>query len=120
MYKRWLRGAEQALRLSTRGHTPASRSRYFVNSALEFGRRRLRFPASGRRRQSYDSMLHAFAKRISPSRMRRAASVRVKQVKAKLVADFRENLAISVSTVGLQRRKLLVRKLNSVSYLSPV
>lgn len=98
----------------------ASRSRYSVNSALEFGRRRMRFPASGRRRQSYDSMLHAFAKRISPSRLRRAASLRFKQVKVRLGADFRENLVTVVSTAGLHRRKLLVRKLNSVSYLSPI
>lgn len=99
---------------------PASRSRYSVNTALEFGRRRLRFPAAGRRRQSYDSMLHAFAKRISPARIRRAASLRFKRVRVNLAADFRENLVTSASTAGLQRRKLLCRKLNSVAYLSPV
>ena len=58
------------------GYTPTKRSRYTENVATVFGRRRVRFPASGRRRRSYDALLHAFAKKISPSRFRRVSKLR--------------------------------------------
>lgn len=75
-YKRWLAGAEGMLKRSRLGYIPTSRSRYTDNVATSYGRQRIRFPASGRRRKSYDSLLHAFAKKVSPSRFRRTSKLR--------------------------------------------
>jgi len=76
VYKRWLSGVEGMFKRTQDGYTPTNRSRYTDNVATTFGRRRVRFPASGRRRRSYDSLLHAFAKKISPSRFRRTSKLR--------------------------------------------
>jgi hypothetical protein len=75
-YKRWLAGAEGILKRPQLGYTPTSRSRYTDNVATSYGRQHIRFPASGRRRKSYDSLLHAFAKKVSPSRFRRTSKFR--------------------------------------------
>lgn len=91
VYKRWLAGVEGASKRSQLGYTPASRSRYTDNVSTAFGRRRARFPASGRRRKSYDSLLHAFAKKISPSRFRRASRLRFAHITPELSDDFKEN-----------------------------
>lgn len=76
VYKRWLAGVEGMLKRTQIGYTPTKRSRYTENVATTYGRYRVRFPASGRRRKSYDSLLHAFAKKVSPGRFRRAAKLR--------------------------------------------
>jgi hypothetical protein len=76
VYKRWLSGVEGMFKRTQGGYAPTSRSRYTDNTATAFGRRRVRFPASGRRRRSYDSLLHAFAKKISPSCFRRVSKTR--------------------------------------------
>lgn len=84
-----------------------------------YGRSRRRFPASGRRKQSYDSMLHAFTKRVSPPRFRRAAVTRFRCIQPKTVRDSKVNR----STYELTRRRRLQRRiahtLSRIAYLSP-
>lgn len=75
-YKRWLSGVEGKLKRTQVIYTPMARSRYTENVSTIYGRHRLRFPASGRRRRSYDSLLHAFAKKVSPGRFRRVSKLR--------------------------------------------
>lgn len=100
------------------GYTPTVRSRYTANVAVVFGRRRARFPASGRRHKSYDSLLHAFAKKTAPARLRRAAVLRFKRVSPHLSGDFRENLLASNVLSGIGRRRALARNLSTAAYLS--
>lgn len=84
-----------------------------------YGRSRRRFPASGRRKQSYDSMLHAFTKRVSPSRFSRASVTRFQRIQPKTVRDSKVNRR----TYELTRRRRLQRRmahtLSRVTYLSP-
>ena len=100
------------------GYTPAVRSRYTANVAVVFGRRRTRFPGSGRRRKAYDSLLHSFAKKAAPARLRRAAVLRFKRVAPRLSGDFRENLLVSNALSGLNHRRALARNLSAAAYLS--
>jgi hypothetical protein len=87
--KHWLRGAERLLQRSQLGYTPPSRSRYTSSASVAFGRRRVRFPASGRRKGSYDSLLHAFVKRTSAARFRRVSPLKFTRVAPQECADFR-------------------------------
>lgn len=116
--KHWLRGAERLLRRSQLGYTPPGRSRYTSAASVAFGRRRVRFPASGRRRGSFDSLLHAFVKRTSPARFRRASALRFKAATPRVRGDFRWNLLTTANSRGAARRRVLVQKLATTAYLS--
>lgn len=118
LYRRWLQGVEGAMKRSRAGYIPTSRSRYTANVALLFGRRRARFPASGRRRKSFDSLLHAFSKKVGPAHLRRAAALRFIRATPTLAYDFRENLLTIAANRGLNRRRRLARELSSLGYLS--
>jgi ribosomal protein S4 len=118
LYKRWLSGISGALKRSQGGYTPTSRSRYTKNVAIAFGRRRVRFPASGRRRKSYDSLLHAFAKKVGPARFRRATVLRFQRPTPNQTSDFRETLIASSALYGLGRRRKTAQALSHVSYFS--
>jgi ribosomal protein S4 len=119
IYKRWLAGVESALKRTQTTYTPTKRSRYTENVSTNFGRRRTRFPASGRRRKSYDSLLHAFAKKVSPGRFRRAAKLRFRWAHPKLSGNFQENIATLTPMFGSNRRRHTAKKLTAVAYLSP-
>jgi len=86
--------------------------------ATSYGRQRVRFPASGRRRKSYDSLLHAFAKKVSPSRFRRTSKLRFHWATPKLSTDFQENVSALAPLFGSNRRQYLAQKLSTVAYLS--
>lgn len=118
LYKRWLRGAEHFLQRAQQGYIPTSRSRYSPNLALDFGRTRLRFPASGRRKRSFDSMLHAFVKRVGPSRFRRAATLRFVRSRPQHNADFRVARLSTCVESALKRQRALIRKLGKIATLS--
>jgi len=118
-YKRWLAGAEGMLKRHQPGYTPTSRSRYTDNVATNYGRQRVRFPASGRRRKSYDSLLHAFAKKVSSSRLRRTSKLRFQWARPQLSTNFQENVSALTPLFGSNRRQYLAQKLSSVAYLSP-
>lgn len=118
LYRRWLQGVEGAVKRPRVGYVPTSRSRYTANVAIMFGRRRSRFPAAGRRRKSYESLLHAFVKKVAPARFRRISTTQFKRAAPKVVRDFRENLLTIVSPAGVTRRRALARAVSSPSYLS--
>lgn len=84
-----------------------------------YGRTRRRFPASGRRKQSYDSMLHAFAKRTSPSRFRRAAVTRFKRIHPKLTRDSKFNRRMYELSRRRRVQRTIAHTLSRVAYLSP-
>lgn len=105
-------------RRSQLGYIPTSRSHYTDNVAIAFGRRRVRFPASGRRKKSYDSLLHAFAKKVSPSRFRRVSSLRFIRAVPDLASDFKENLVAFTPLFGALRRRRTADSLSSGAYLS--
>jgi len=113
-----LHGVEGASKRTQVGYTPTVRSRYTANVAVTFGRRRARFPGSGRRRRSYDSLLHAFAKKAAPARLRRVAVLRFKRVSPRLSGDFRENLIANNATAGTNRRSAFAQNLAVAAYLS--
>lgn len=106
------------LKRTQHGYTPTNRSRYSENAATTFGRRRARFPASGRRRKSYDSLLHAFAKKIGPARFRRVSKLRFRWVAPRLSATFQENLNVLTPLFGANRRRQTAIGLSGVAYLS--
>lgn len=116
--KHWLRGAERLLRRSQLGYTPPSRSRYVSPASISFGRRRVRFPASGRRKGSYDSLLHSFVKRTAPARFRRVSPLRFTPAAIHGRGDFRWNLLVGASTRGDVRRRMLAQKVSCAAYLS--
>lgn len=118
LYKHWLRGVEGDVKRSQTGYTPVSRSRYTSNVATMFGRRRVRFPASGRRKKSYDSLLHAFAKKVSPARFRRVSSLRFVRALPVLAPDFRENLITLTPLHGALRRRRTASQAMNSAYLS--
>lgn len=99
-------------------HTAPIRNRYEKNYAIDFGRRRLRFPAAGRRKRSYDSLLQVFAKKTSPSRFRRAAITRFPRPAPRLANDYRQNQRLLRSHRVLRQRRALARKFGRVAYLS--
>jgi hypothetical protein len=84
-----------------------------------YGRSRRRFPAAGRRKQSYDSTLHAFAKRVSPSRFRLAAVTRFKRVKPKIWRDSKANRRIYELTRKRRLQRKIAHTLSRAAYLSP-
>jgi hypothetical protein len=84
-----------------------------------YGRSRRRFPAAGRRRQSYDSMLHAFIKRAGPSRARRVSTFRFEPLRAAAHKDYKLNITSYEASRALRRHKLLARKLGRTGYASP-
>jgi hypothetical protein len=118
LYRKWLGGAEGVLKKVQAGYTATVRSRYTYNAAIAFGRRRVRFPASGRRRKSYDSLLHAFSKKIAPPQFRRVSKLRFVRVLPKPTHDYRERLFATGAYCGLNRRRRLAQELSVVSYLS--
>jgi hypothetical protein len=118
LYKQWLGGAEGALKKVQTGYTATVRSRYTYNAATAFGRRRVRFPASGRRRKSYDSLLHSFSRKIAPAQFRRVSKLRFLRVIPKPTHDYREKLFATGVYCGLNRRRRLAQRLSAVGYLS--
>ena len=118
LYKRWLHGATRYLRKTQKGYMPPTRNRYDKHCALDLERRRPRFPAAGRRRRSYDSLLHSFAKKTSPSRFRRASSLKFQPIYPSLSDDaHRDQLTLALGRALCQRRSL-AHKLNRTAYLS--
>jgi len=83
-----------------------------------FGRNQRRFPAAGRRRHSYDAMLHAFARRSAPAGFRRVNNLRFKQLTGKIDAGYKTNLRLHELTPLHRRQRTLTRKLGLVTYLS--
>ena len=86
---------------------------------INYGRGRRRFPASGRRKQSYDSMLHAFAKRIAPSRFRLPAVTRFQRIRPKMSRDSKMNRRVYALTRHRRLQREIARTLSRVAYLSP-
>lgn len=119
LYKRWLRGAERYLRRSQLGYSPTTHDHGILKRTVSLGRRRTRFPASGRRRASYDSMLHAFTKRRSSSRFRRVAATRFLAVVPLITGEFKFNQAVYEHNRTLRRRRRLSQRLGRVAYLAP-
>jgi hypothetical protein len=117
LYKCWLQGASRFLHRSQVGYTPTAYGRYLKISAESFGRRRLRFPGAGRG-PVFESVLHAFARRTSPSSYRRASTLKFKRVTAEAISDFREKLIVNMLGCRLRRQRLHARKLISNAYLS--
>jgi hypothetical protein len=101
------------------GRLPPHHRRGGDRRMTAYGRTRRRFPASGRRKQSYDSMLHAFAKRTSPSRFRRAAVTRFKKVYPKLARDSKVNRRVYELTRRRRLQRTIAHRLSRVAYLSP-
>lgn len=104
-----------------RGRTsylPPKYSRGGTSLIVNFGCNRRRFPAAGRRRHSYDSMLHAFAKRVAPSCFRQISSLRFKRVAGQIDMHFKVNLRVYELPRALRRQRNLTQKLNRVAYLS--
>jgi len=118
LYKRWLHGAARYLRKTQKGYMPPIRNRYDGHCALDLGRRRPRFPAAGRRRRSYDSLLHSFAKKTSPSRFRRVSSLKFQPIYPGLSNDARRDQLVLTLGRALRQRRALSRKLNRTAYLS--
>jgi hypothetical protein len=97
---------------------PPLRNRYDKHCAIDLGHRRPRFPAAGRRRRTYDSLLHSFAKKTSPSRFRRVSTLKFQAIYPGLSSDARrDQLDLMLGRV-LRQRRALSRKLNRVAYLS--
>lgn len=115
-----MRGAEKYLKHGRTGYLPPKHNRGGSGLIVNFGRNRRRFPASGRRRHSYDATLHAFARRTAPSRFRKVTALRFKLLKAKLTTDSKVNLAVYELTRATRRQRNLARKLGRVAYLSPI
>ena len=113
-----MQGVEGAAKRPRAGYIPTSRGLYTTNVAINFGPRRARFPASGRRRKSYDSLLHAFAKKTGPSRFRRSSVLRFKRAVPRIKPDFREHLLKTFTSSNLNRRRSLLLLLSGSSYLS--
>ena len=111
LYKRWLHGAGYFLQQTQQSYIPTSRSRYSLNLALDFGRSRMRFPASGRRKRSFDSMLHVFVKRSGPSRFRRTANLRFVRLRPQHTTDFRTVRLSTAAGSALTRQRALIKKL---------
>jgi hypothetical protein len=101
------------------GYLPPTHNRYDHSHLLTIGRRRTRFPASGRRRKSYDSLLHAFTRRTRPAQFRRVGVTSFVQPRPIATGDFKTNLVLSELGNTTRRRRVLSRKLGGVSYLSP-
>jgi len=114
-----LHGAERYLKRSRVGRLPPRHRRGGDHRLTEYGRARRRFPASGRRKQSYDSMLHAFAKRTSPSQFRRAAVTRFQRVLPKVVRDSKLNNRTYELTRSRRIQRRIAHTLSRVAYLSP-
>lgn len=106
------------MRSAQREYIPVSRSRYSPNFAINFGRSRMRFPAAGRRKRSFDSMLHAFAKRTSPAQFRRAGALRFVRPLLRRTVDYRESRLLTAVSASLQRQRFLSKKLNKTSTLT--
>ena len=87
---------------------------------INYGRGRRRFPASGRRKQSYDSTLHAFAKRTSPSRFRSTASTRFQRIRPKTEHDSKVNRRAYELTHSRRLQRKFAHAASRVAYLSPV
>ncbi len=87
---------------------------------INYGRGRRRFPASGRRRKTYESTLHAFVKRVVPSRFRRASVMRFQRIRF----STRKGAKVTRHTYELTRARRLQRTIaqtvGRVSYLSPI
>lgn len=113
-----MRGAERYLKRGRTSYLPPKYGRGGTSLIVNFGRNRRRFPAAGRRRHSYDSMLHAFAKRTAPSRFRQISSRGFKRVSGLIGTHFKINLRTYELPRALRRQRNLAQKLNRVTYLS--
>lgn len=65
-------------------------------------------------------MLHAFAKKASPARFRRASTMRFMRAHPKRAGDFREILMLTSANSALRRQRRLVRALNLSAPLSRI
>jgi hypothetical protein len=63
-------------------------------------------------------MLHAFAKRVGPSKFRRAATLKFVRALPRLSGDFRENVSATAVNALLRRQRTLARRLSAVSAFS--
>jgi len=63
-------------------------------------------------------MLHAFARRTSPARFRRAGNLRFKHAAASVGVGFKVNLRAHELTRTLRRQRSLARKLGRAAYLT--
>lgn len=95
-----------------------TRGRYEKNYSISFGRYRPRFPGAGRRKQSYDSLLQVFAKKVSPARFRRVSTLRFPRPVVRLTGDYRQDHRLLRSHRTLNRRRALARKLTRTAYMS--
>jgi len=116
---RWLRGATAYLKRNREGRFPPSRKAMEPETMRTLGRERVRFPASGLRPQSYDRMLHAYARRASPSRFRVVAANRFFRIRPSKISERKHKIIERESRRKLRRSITLARKLNRASYLSP-
>lgn len=64
-------------------------------------------------------MLHAFAKRVSPSRFRRAAVTRFQRVHPRIVRDSKINRRTYELTRLRRFQRRVAHTLSRVAYLSP-
>lgn len=78
----------------------------------------MRFPAAGRRKRSFDSMLHAFARRTSPARFRRTSVLRFVNPLRRHIVDFRTGLLSTTASAALQRQRFLASKLGYAAALT--
>lgn len=85
---------------------------------MDYGRQRTRFPASGRRKTSYDSLLHAFTKRTAPEKFRKRSTLRFYRLGHKETSDFREATIVALRTARNVRKTVAVRSANTAAYMS--
>lgn len=64
-------------------------------------------------------MLHAFTKRIAPSRFRRAATTRFQRISPQIVRDSKRNRRVYELTRRYRLQRRIAHNLNRVAYLSP-
>ena len=63
-------------------------------------------------------MLHAFAKRVGPSKFRRTATLKFVRALPRLSGDFRENVSVTSVNALLHRQRTLAWRLSAVSAFS--
>lgn len=85
---------------------------------VNYGRVRRRFPASGRRRHTYESALYAFIKRVGPSRIRRVNTLRFSQLRPLIDSDSKVQ-QVRYQLTRLRRvQRTTAQRLSRVAYLS--
>jgi hypothetical protein len=116
-YRYWLRGAERYLQKLQYNYIPTSHNAYDQNYATNLFRTRVRFPAAGRQRKSYDSLLHVFSKKASPSRFRRVATWKFPRLQVQSTGNLQQNLSV-VSSSCVNKRQRTLAAANQTMYLS--